>query len=294
MKKLYKILIAFALSVVFIFLWTPLTWNGPRPKQKDISLKYILLWTSPSTEPLRYIVNGQTGFKERKCPVNNCYVTPNRKLLKDLTDFDVILFHFPELVQRKSYYDLPKKRSPRQIYTFVSMESSAYYPVPKKLYVNYFNMTWTYKLDSDVYFGYITIKNKSGEVIGPSENMNWLEVNKMLPINETFKEKLKKKSKAGAWFVSNCNAPSGRVGFMEKLQTELKEFNLSVDVYGSCGSKQCPKNQMNECLMRIKSEYYFYFSLENSFSTDYVTEKLLNALNNYAVPVVYGGADYSR
>lgn len=38
-------------------------------------------------------------------------------------------------------------------------------------------------------------------------------------------------------------------------------------------------------------DYYFYFSIENSFSEDYVTEKLLHALKHYAIPVVYGGAN---
>ncbi|KAJ2937861.1 hypothetical protein O0L34_g18682 [Tuta absoluta] len=44
----------------------------------------------------------------------------------------------------------------------------------------------------------------------------------------------------------------------------------------------------------IKNNYYFYLSFENSFCDDYVTEKLLNAVQNYAVPIVYGGANYSR
>ncbi|XP_053611989.1 alpha-(1,3)-fucosyltransferase C-like [Plodia interpunctella] len=43
-----------------------------------------------------------------------------------------------------------------------------------------------------------------------------------------------------------------------------------------------------------ENHYYFYLSFENSIATDYVTENLLIALNNYAIPVVYGGADYSR
>ncbi|XP_063375065.1 alpha-(1,3)-fucosyltransferase C-like [Cydia amplana] len=51
---------------------------------------------------------------------------------------------------------------------------------------------------------------------------------------------------------------------------------------------------MEECLKLIQEQYYFYLSFENSFSEDYVTEKLLTALENYAVPVVYGGANYTR
>nr|XP_053607875.1 alpha-(1,3)-fucosyltransferase C-like isoform X2 [Plodia interpunctella] len=38
----------------------------------------------------------------------------------------------------------------------------------------------------------------------------------------------------------------------------------------------------------------FKQTFENSFSEDYVTEKLLIALKNNAIPVVYGGANYTR
>ncbi|KAJ8728733.1 hypothetical protein PYW07_006429 [Mythimna separata] len=34
--------------------------------------------------------------------------------------------------------------------------------------------------------------------------------------------------------------------------------------------------------------------MENSFDEDYVTEKLLTALQHNMVPIVYGGADYTR
>nr|XP_037877562.1 alpha-(1,3)-fucosyltransferase C-like [Bombyx mori] len=44
----------------------------------------------------------------------------------------------------------------------------------------------------------------------------------------------------------------------------------------------------------IREKYYFYLSFENSFGEDYVTEKLLHALEFDAVPVVYGGANYTR
>jgi alpha-1,3-fucosyltransferase len=40
--------------------------------------------------------------------------------------------------------------------------------------------------------------------------------------------------------------------------------------------------------------YKFYLSFENSVCRDYISEKFWKALNNNIVPVVLGGADYSR
>lgn len=295
MKWQYKIGLSFVLAIVFVLIMSPGIWHEEQTVENDLSsMKFILLWTSPEKDPLRPIVKGQQAFIERNCTVFNCYVTSKITLFNDITEFDAILFHYPEIFRDKSYNLLPKRRSDRQIYVFVSKESSVYYPAPEWKFDNYFNMTWTYKLDSDLYFGDVIIRNDNGEVIGPSDNINWLKVDEMLPVNETIKYKLRSKDKAGAWFVSNCKTFSERNVLMDELQRELNNYNLSIDVYGKCGSKQCPKNKRNYCLDLIEKYYFFYFSLENSFSTDYVTEKLLNALSHYAVPVVYGDADYKR
>ncbi len=45
-------------------------------------------------------------------------------------------------------------------------------------------------------------------------------------------------------------------------------------------------------MMEVK--YKFYFSFENSICEDYVTEKFFEIMNHDIVPVVYGGANYSR
>ncbi|KAJ8729963.1 hypothetical protein PYW07_017001 [Mythimna separata] len=138
------------------------------------------------------------------------------------------------------------------------------------------------------------IKDKEGNVIGPKEEMHWEAVEAMMPINDTLKAKLSTKKIAAAWFVSNCKAPSGRDLIAKQLQTELGKYNMQVDIFGKCGKKQCPRDSMKKCLKLVETDYYFYLSFENSFADDYVTEKLLNGLNNYAVPVVYGGANYTR
>lgn len=51
------------------------------------------------------------------------------------------------------------------------------------------------------------------------------------------------------------------------------------------------ENGFEECIDIVEENYYFYLAFENS---DYVTEKLMTALDHYTVPVVLGGANYSR
>lgn len=255
-------------------------------------MKYILQWTKPYTEPFVFMGERQDTFIKRSCSVYNCFVTHDRNLLKNITEFDAILFHGPEL--HRELLSLPAKRSPQQKYVFASMESSAYYPLTHERYDNYFNWTWTYKLNSDVYYGYLIIKNNKGDVIGPKETMQWLKLEEMVPIDKKLKEKLTSKKIAAAWFVSNCNAPSGRYEVAKNLQEQLNKLDMRLDIYGRCGTKSCPLNDMKECLHKVETDYYFYLAFENSFSEDYVTEKLLHALKHYAVPIVYGGANYTR
>lgn len=255
-------------------------------------MKYILQWTRSYTEPFIYMGRGQRTFINRRCPVNNCFVTPDKNLLSDLTEYDAVLFHGPEISQQLIRW--PQKRSEHQKFVFVSMESSFRYPVFYQMYDDFFNWTWTYRLNSDIYYGYIMIKNKLGDVIGPREEMHWLKWEEMDPISEKVKNRLNTKTIAAAWFVSHCHVRSRRGKVARQLQDELANYNMTIDIYGLCGTKRCPRYQMKKCLGILERDYYFYLAFENSIAEDYVTEKLLHPLQHYTVPIVYGGANYTR
>lgn len=249
-------------------------------------LKYILLWTEKNYAPFYYFGEGQRMFIEKNCPVINCYVTSDRKFLPDTKDFDAIAFNGRNI----NDLDLPGSRSTFQKYIYVNMESADNYPVCHRRYDGFFNWTATYRLDSDIPYPYIKIK-KDGQVIGPKKDMAWPDFPE---VSEEFAEKLSNKSKAAAWFVSSCSSRNRRTELADKLATALKGYNHKVDVYGKCGSLNCPRNKENTCGSLLERDYYFYLSLENSFDEDYVTEKVLTALQHDAVPIVYGGANYSR
>jgi glycoprotein 3-alpha-L-fucosyltransferase len=71
-----------------------------------------------------------------------------------------------------------------------------------------------------------------------------------------------------AWFVSNCGARNGRLQYAR----ELSKY-ISVDVYGACGTKKCPRTTANKCFDMLDKDYKFYLAFENSNCKDYITEK---------------------
>lgn len=261
------------------------TYNIQKP-----CVKYILQWTKPEKEPYSFMKEGQDLFFERHCPIKNCYVTWNKTYLSNITLFDAILIYSHDV--NRGYRRLPRIRSPHQKFVFVSPESASNYPVYDKKFDGFFNWTWTYKLNSDIFYGYILTRNKKDGVVGPKEVMHWPKIEEMKPIDDELKQKLIGKKHAAAWFVSNCHSRSGREKVATQIQQELSKYNMTLDIYGTCGTKEFPSKM--SCWKMLETYYHFYLSFENSISEDYVTEKLLNALQHYTVPIVYGGANYTR
>lgn len=100
---------------------------------------------------------------------------------------------------------------------------------------DYYNMTICYREDSPVSspYGY-TVR------LAPE---SWMPVEKLVNISL-----VRGKKKPAAWFVSHCSTNSGR----ERLVKRLQDY-LEVDLYGSCGTKQCAKG--DDCENALNSEY---------------------------------------
>ena len=50
----------------------------------------------------------------------------------------------------------------------------------------------------------------------------------------------------------------------------------------------------SHCLEMLERKYKFYLSFENAVCEDYITEKFFKVLNYNLVPIVLGGANYSK
>ena len=137
----------------------------------------------------------------------------------------------------------------------------------------HYNMIASYRLDSDIHvpYGYTTR-------IAPNQSQPELFTSK----------DYERKHKSVAWIVSHCPTASHREDYVKQLQ----EY-INVDVYGKCGTLECPQDQ-KDCFFDISKNYYFYLSFENAISKDYLTEKIFRTLRYPILPVVFGGANYSQ
>nr|XP_034836325.1 alpha-(1,3)-fucosyltransferase C-like [Maniola hyperantus] len=266
-----------------------MTMDFKEPKRFPTDLKFILKWNHVYNHPKQIMREGQQVFLHHNCTHFNCFITSNKDYLIDLRYFDALLFD-----EENELEEHPPLRTPNQKYVFTASETAKFYPVCNAANENYFNLTWTYRLDSDIPRPFITIFDKNGLEVGPKINMTWAAPKKSIP-KDVF-EKITKKHKAVAWFKSYCASRKDDTveEFVRNLNASLVKQKFKLDIYGWCGNKKCPRGRIEECLALLRKDYYFYLAFENSVSEDYVTDKILYPLQNYAVPIVYGGADYSR
>jgi hypothetical protein len=135
---------------------------------------------------------------------------------------------------------------------------------------DYFNLTMSYRKDSDITIRYAHEKR----------NVAFSELVDIDP---------KERPKSIVWVVSHCETPSKR----EIYVTELMKY-IDIDVYGACGTYSCPKKNNTYCRAMYEQTYRFYLSFENDVCKDYVSEKLYHPLKYKIIPIVYGGADYAE
>lgn len=193
----------------------------------------ILFWNS-------FFKNKRWGFDEDtlgpdyfrdklNCPVYRCDLTNNRDFLPAIEMYDAVLFHaaepFPLL------HSVPRVRAPHQLYVFALME-----PPGETKHVlsdegGFYNLTMSYRLDSDLLWPYQIIEDKeTGAVVAPAIQPKWRQVPTVW--NDTNVTQLwDGKTRMAAWFVSHCETLSKR----EKLAAALQE-HIPVDIYGKCGN----------------------------------------------------------
>jgi len=108
------------------------------------------------------------------------------------------------------------------------------------------------------------------------------------------------------WVVSHCKTSSNREGYVKELQKYIE-----VDMFGKCNGRPltCPEignctdemeklctngKEHNLCVREVSLRYKFYLAFENSRCDNYWTEKLGQCFEVPIVPIVLGGADYTK
>ncbi|KAI8124089.1 alpha-(1,3)-fucosyltransferase C-like [Lucilia cuprina] len=266
------------------------SYDGSTTKNETNKLRFILLWNDffgDTRWSLPDDLNDPAFFRQgMKCPISDCVLTNQRDIMPHIDMYDAILFHTAQPFPLVN--SIPKRRSGKQLYVFALME-----PPGETKHIlsdenNFYNLTMTYRMDSDILWTYnFFIDKETGLRMTPSEYPQWRAV----PDNyndTTVWELWPLKTKMAAWFVSHCETLSRR----EKLTEALQKY-MEVDVFGKCGPKSCQKGSA-DCDKMLDENYKFYFSFENSLCTDYITEKLYNILRRNIIPIVYGGANYER
>ncbi|XP_064480034.1 alpha-(1,3)-fucosyltransferase C-like [Ornithodoros turicata] len=219
----------------------------------------ILLWTKWC---------GKTSYPyfpedivDETCPYSCIYTRDRRNIYTS----GAVLFHGKDM----SLEDMPVYRHPDQRWIFFSLEPPTHMAsaILDRLR-GIFNVTLTYRLDSDV----------------PSQYGYTFEPRRAKPR----KPKATNKTGFAAWFVSNCKTQSRRESYVAELRK-----TVPVDVYGRCGNLTCEPKASDTCYQKIANKYYFYLAFENSICTDYATEKFYRPLKYDIVPVVLGGANYT-
>lgn len=213
----------------------------------------VLLWHRPWDAT--FSLEGDVCWDLFKIP--GCKLVDNRDYYSKA---DVVVFHHEELRTQQQKLPLDQPRPDGQRWAWLTMESPDWNGNVKKL-PSVFNMTITYRRDSDVHapYGELHPREDGGQ---PPEGV---------PSNKTL---------FACWVVSNYKSQHAR----NKVYEELKKF-IPIKVYGRWVGNRIP----NDNLIPTLQKCYFYLAFENSNYKDYITEKLWR--NSYlagALPVVFG------
>ena len=210
----------------------------------------LLLWNPPAWAPAA----GARGARG-ECAV--LYeITADRSRLPAAA---AVVFHVPTL---PATLRLPKPAG--QLWVAWSMESAAMYPqLADSQFLRAFDLTMTYRLDSDVPVPYFEPGLLADLAVPPAP---------------------KTAAAPAVLFLSNAEERSGRTEYAAELMR-----HLSVDSYGRClNNRKLAEDRGRATLREVIRRYRFTLAFENSIAPDYVTEKFFAPLAAGSVPVYLG------
>lgn len=188
--------------------------------------------------------------------IHGCVLTADRDFIHKA---DGVLIHHRDIAWDASNLP-PLLRPPHQKWIWMNSESpsnTARIPGLDDL----FNISLSYRKDADISVPY----------------------GALVPVEHQYEDSLdfvpSEKDKVVCWIVSNYNPEHRRMQYYEQLRKYIQ-----IHVYGDLFEKHLSKEEYKDVISSCK----FYLSLENSVHRDYITEKLFNALDLGAVPIVFG------
>lgn len=213
----------------------------------------LLIWIQPF-EQHRKLPDCQARYE-----ISGCHLTEDPSAYPEA---DAVIIHHREIATNVTQLP-PEPRPHAQKWIWMNFESPTHTP-RLRLFEGVFNLTMTYRADSDipVPYGYLIPFPHRGPHKRPA-----------LQIPSHHRPHLV------AWVVSNWSESQARVAFYYELVRYIR-----VDVFGRAG-QSLPEDSS---VVQLAKRYQFYLALENSQHTDYITEKLWNAVLAGAVPVVLG------
>ena len=254
------------LLTVFYILFVDVVHSNSTHGQK-LHSKLILYWT---------VKNGMKDWGwdfglGYKCN-GKCICTYNKTLLPR-ADAVLMVLTNPNICLT----DLPKHQYRNQIFAAVIYETphstgikNVYKLLKDRRLQNYFNMTVSYRYDSDVVVRYFEVL-----ALNSTRNFN------MTSIKRT-------KQKKAVWIVSHCKTLIHREQFVKELQ---KYINITI--LGRCGRKInsfCPHFKQ-DCLQSIVKDYKFIISFENTLCEQYLTEKGTQFMSLPTIPIIMSYGD---
>lgn len=228
----------------------------------------LLIWTHPFSR-YRRLPDCQALYQ-----VSGCTLTDDWRAYPQA---DAVIIHHREIATNVS--ELPPEPRPRlQKWIWMNFESPTHSRGLWR-FEGVFNLTMTYRTDSDIFvpYGYLIPLRHAPQ--GPKHHRRHHHLPGQAlraPSRPHLRPRLV------VWVISNWSESHARV----LLYHQLSHY-VQVDVFGRAG-RPIPGDSGSDSLVRLVSKYQFYLALENSLHTDYITEKLWNAVLAGAVPVVLG------
>lgn len=196
--------------------------------------------------------------------VARCTLSDDRRTFQQA---DAVIIHHRDIVTGTPLPTEPRPHAQKWIWMNHESPTHTY---SLRSFEGLFNLTLTYRRDSHIFipYGYlVTRKHTRNGVLSRSTH----------PLHVPSPSHILR-PRFLAWVVSHWSESQERVAFYYQLRQYLH-----VDVFGNAGQPLT-----NGTVVDLVSQYQFYLALENSQHTDYITEKVWNAVLAGAIPVVLG------